>query len=306
MSTLSINYTWCGGVGMVFRVKRPNFVNPHRCETRVFLNGGLGNQLFQLAFGIEISKSRNSTLYLDTEYLENDTKRNYALDLFSFSPNQSLDPTNLDSLASLQNKECECEEVELRETNFHFTDFSDAYSKIGRIGLHGYWQSHLYFEKSAEFVRDVLTRCLPAQIDLNYGVMHIRRGDFLKDPRTREFHGILGVQYYVKASNLIPGDIKKVFVVSDDIKEAQLIALEVSRIFPQIAFELFEDSADEMASLSLMANAKLVITANSSFSWWGSFLGKPKMVIAPRDYFSAKILRMNNTADLYPREWYLL
>ena len=54
----------------------------------VKLSGGLGNQMFQYAFGIALSKKTNSKLIFDKSFLKkksrnaNYTLRNYELDIF--------------------------------------------------------------------------------------------------------------------------------------------------------------------------------------------------------------------------------
>jgi len=66
-----------------------------------------------------------------------------------------------------------------------------------------------------------------------------------------------------------------------------------------------EDPSD-CIDISLMRKCRHNIIANSTFSWWGAFLGeqKNKIVIAPRNWYNNKpdfILR-----DLIPSEWILI
>ena len=53
--------------------------------------------------------------------------------------------------------------------------------------------------------------------------------------------------------------------------------------------------------LRLMASCRHAIIANSSFSWWGAWLGtnERKVVVAPRRWF----VRGPATPNLFPEGW---
>lgn len=291
---------------MRLKLKKKENEDNHKCQTTVYLNGGLGNQLFQFANGIEISRTRTSSLYLDTRYLDQDVKRDYALDIFEIPQNKSFELSGSRmSLTSHDNK-CTCEPIQIMESDFFYSDYTSQVHHKGHLFLHGYWQSPLYFRKSSELIKNFLNQSLDSQIETNYAVMHIRRGDFLSDSRTREFHGILDLEYYSRAVRIISKEINKIYLVSDNLSEASKILSKLAVLFPQNDFILTEESMSEKECISIMAYASFVITANSSFSWWGSYLGLEKTVIAPRNYFSSKTLRINNITDLYPTGWILI
>lgn len=291
---------------MQFRLKKHGSRNDHKCQTTIYLNGGLGNQLFQLAFGIEISRARKSTLYLNTTQLDLDIKRNYSLDVFGFPQNESFEFSGSRITLISQPEKCNCEPIEIRETNFFYSDQSGQFLKNGNLSVSGYWQSPLYFEKNSDLITNFLNQWLSPQIETNYAVMHIRRGDFLNDTRTHKFHGILDIDYYARAVKLISKEVKKVYLISDNFKEATKILIQISDLYPGIEFILTDASMSEVSCISLMAHANVAIIANSSFSWWASYLGLKKSVIAPRRYFSEKTLRINNISDLYPSGWILI
>ena len=110
----------------------------------VKLMGGLGNQMFQYAFGYWVSKKTNRKLYLDTSFLTNKNQpegfiyRNYDLDVF-----------NLEG-SVIEKFEEKYEIIKQDWNSLHKIEFGLIYkiitSKSENIYLDGYWQSPKYFD----------------------------------------------------------------------------------------------------------------------------------------------------------------
>ena len=47
------------------------------------------------------------------------------------------------------------------------------------------------------------------------------------------------------------------------------------------------------------------IIANSSYSWWGAWLGGENLVIAPKNWFGQE-LNYKNTEDVYCDNWVVM
>ena len=135
--------------------------------------------------------------------------------------------------------------------------------------------------------------------------MHIRRGDFAKEKSTRDYHGLLEYPYYSRALDLLRLRTQNIDVVSDDFQNAKALINELG-IKSKHSFTLRADLKDEITTLALFVMSKQIITANSSFSWWGAYLSSDAQIVAPRNYFSNSILRLNNVCDLYPEGWILV
>ena len=61
----------------------------------------------------------------------------------------------------------------------------------------------------------------------------------------------------------------------------------------------FSEGNSEIDDLNMMAGCKGIIIANSSFSWWGAFLGdQNKKVIAPKEWFTDTNMKVN-----LPKQW---
>lgn len=170
------------------------------------------------------------------------------------------------------------------------------------VDIMGYFQSEKYFKHIEEKIRKDFTfqssisnSCLEYKNknlpDKNIISLHIRRTDYLTD---KNFN-CLSIEYYKDALKLLPQ--LPVIVISDDIEWCKNIFTDERFTFSPFASP-FED-------LCLMSLCDYHVTANSSFSWWGSWLAKSKQTIAPKKWFSGEFSNWN-TKDLYLSEWIVL
>jgi hypothetical protein len=268
----------------------------------VKLKGGLGNQLFQYAFGTFLCKQRNESLKLDISSLgsSKDTKREFKLDKFNIK-------TNIASQKEIN--------------KYKPSDFSDfLHKKILRqfnIGwkstllqskstyFEGYWQSYKYFTAirnqllSEITLKNTITNIYQEFLEKiknsNSIAIHIRHGDFIKN----KSHGICDINYYQNAIEIIKNKITNptLFIFSDDIP---WVKQNLKTDLP--IFYIFQTDPDEVQELMLMSQCQHQIIANSTFSWWGAWLNQNpnKIVIAPKKW--------NNRYQKYykyllPDEW---
>jgi len=131
--------------------------------------------------------------------------------------------------------------------------------------------------------------------------VHVRRGDYVSDKRTNEFHGCCGTDYYAKALTYVmdrcPDPVFYVF--SDDIEW-----VSAHMTFPGKTVYVKSDPQAPAADMHMMSRCSHQIIANSSFSWWGAWLNNDpnKIVVAPRRWFADE-LHNANTKDLIPESW---
>ena len=289
----------------------------------VKLMGGLGNQLFQYAFGRALSIEKGDKLKFDlTAYSKQGKKefitpRTYALDQFNLtdfkfaSENEIMKFKTIrryNFFGSFQAKINNYRFKTVEETAFNFHKVSNLKGK--NFYFEGYWQTEKYFKHVENVVRRefVLKEAfsiedLPITKEVrscNSISLHIRRGDYVTSSDTNNFHGVCSLEYYAKAVDLISQKISKpiFYVFSDDIDWArQNIKVDFETKF--IADLNLKDCQEMM----LMSYCKHNITANSSFSWWGAWLNqnKNKMVVVPFNWFANKEL---DTTDLIPKGWH--
>lgn len=147
-----------------------------------------------------------------------------------------------------------------------------------------YVQSPWYFQDYQDEIRTLygvgVTR-------IDQVAIHVRRGDYVGNPF---YVDLMKTDYYEKAMALFPNADFLVF--SDDIEWCK-----EQPIFQAKNIE-FSEGNDEITDLNLMASCKGVITANSSYSWWGGFLSKGP-VVAPKKWYADG----NNSRTECPKEW---
>jgi Glycosyl transferase family 11 len=159
----------------------------------------------------------------------------------------------------------------------------------------GYFQSDRYFRDYAEDVR-ALFRFAPAQLtrpaqrweqaireSLRPTVaVHVRRGDYLAK---RTVHTNLHRTTYYRDAVRALADLVRakyfLFVFSDDIGWCRAHPL-----FPRTEPVTYVARFDAYTDLYLQTLCDHHIIANSTFSWWGAWLGQAKsLVIAPAHWF---------------------
>lgn len=137
-----------------------------------------------------------------------------------------------------------------------------------------YVQDPEYFDHCADEVKKMFSGGI-SKIDMV--AIHVRRGDYVGNPF---YVNLMETPYYRDAMAMFPDADFLVF--SDDIEWCKK-----QKIFEGCEFS---EGKDELEDLNLMASCKAVITANSSFSWWGAYLSEGK-VVAPKDWYSDGIIR---------------
>jgi hypothetical protein len=289
----------------------------------VRLMGGLGNQMFQYAFGYALAKRLNATLLLDKTFLEyrpdgiTYTPRNYELDAFQlnavfadeqlvYSCRHELDDANQRRLRKLFplffNPRCYLEQGKKYNPQANYLK--------APVYLQGYWQSEKYFIDYADQVRAAF---IPAKTpsELNLQLLddivkapsvsiHVRRGDYISLPSAGNYHGTCSVEYYEAAAQHIVErtGAERFFIFSD---EPDWVKKNIRLPYPAV-YVSHNAGKNSHWDIYLMQHCTHHIVANSSFSWWGAWLNaRPgKMVIAPAQWFRDEDANAN---DIVPPSW---
>ncbi len=282
--------------------------------------GGIGNQMFQYAAGRALSLSTNQVHWLDlNDFFDYKLHNGFELDrVFNINEIKSSTDTTDNLLGWRANPLAKkillrSQFARLRGQSFivepHFNYWPEFFELKRDCYLYGYWQSERYFKNIETIIRQDFSFKQPLnefnqQIATDIAKMesvslHVRRGDYVNDPKTTATHGICSISYYVNAINYIANQINNpvFYIFSDDIDWVKK-NLQINFPHTYIAHNRGVESYNDMHLMSL---CKHHIIANSSFSWWGAWLNPSpnKLVIAPKNWFATE----TNTADLLPRNW---
>jgi hypothetical protein len=172
------------------------------------------------------------------------------------------------------------------------------------VDLFGYYQSEKYFKHIEDEIRKDFTfkkEVLDLSLDFfknfeNTKVisLHIRRGDYVVNSN----HPVQTIEYYEKALEYFD-DTLPVLVFSDDSEWCKQ-----QELFIPDRFMISEENSTD-ADLCLMSLCKYHIIANSSYSWWGSWLAKSQRTIAPKKWFDGDCIN-HSTQDLYCSDWIII
>lgn len=152
------------------------------------------------------------------------------------------------------------------------------------------WTSWKYFSEVDDEIRaafkfkpfsDVKNIMIQKKIlDKNSVAVHVRRGDYLK---SRALGGLVDIDYYLESLDMISDLVEKpnFFIFSDDPEWVSKILL--NKVSAPVEHITWNCGSRSYLDMHLMSLCRHHIIPNSSFSWWGAFLGKhdQQVVIAP-------------------------
>jgi hypothetical protein len=305
-------------------------------QTVVYLTGGLGNQLFQLACGLyfrgknellldaRLGKPRknNSGLPEITSFalpesvsVRSDTYENRLVArCTNFMLRQGISPRNFEKIPgffSITKKICAVflsfyYKTFVRISVSRNIGFSEIDVKKEKSFLLGYFQTYIWASDPSvkSILRNLSLSTLCNEVEFYKAlsisekplVVHFRLGDYLAE----EAFGLPSTAYYKAAISEFwkTGKYNKIWAFSDEPEKAQLI---------------FSDALDEnirwipdidnsaAKTLEVMRFGHGYIIANSTFSWWGAFLTYQYdvEVIAPIPWFRG----MADPAEMIPPHW---
>jgi hypothetical protein len=287
-------------------------------KTEVFLAGGLGNQLFQLAIAIQHAKGDKVFAHVSKSNIKLDEDGRADVEKFDLPENVVF--VHQEPKSQIQVK---IWRALLRLSNSSITKppkyiykqlwkcaviaFKKTYNYEGQIVSEwmysrGYYDTSLeslfvgYFQ-SSKVLEGINLKFLDAPVieknsyylelekiasKRDVVAIHIRRGDYINESK----FGLLQVEYFAKVMEQIEHQTKRCefWLFSDDAAtiENQL------RLATKLNFRVISTSLlDTVMTFSIMRKASKYIISNSSFSWWASTRDaeNPAEVYAPFPWF---------------------
>ncbi|MFB9974854.1 alpha-1,2-fucosyltransferase [Allobacillus sp. SKP2-8] len=287
--------------------------------------GGLGNQMFQVAFAKALSMEYNEKIYLDTSVYQHYKIRDFSAfhlsisNSFNYIEDAKLTFTNKLFLKVSQKAYRAYQKIvrelikddRFGERPFQLLTKKGLYYNFDRFFYHlpennssvkciyGYFQSEQYFIKYKDQIRSEMKvktpvtenekKILDEISSCNAVGVSMRLGDdYLNSPSLN----VCNEDYYYKAMDRMYNENKDVvfYIFSDNINRAKK---NFNFKYKVRYIEGFKD----YESLRLLYSCNHFIISNSSFSWWGAYLSdnQDKVIISPNKWYNF----MKEKPDIY-------
>ena len=258
--------------------------------------GGLGNQLFSYAAARRLAIVNNAELRIDhlSGFRSDKFSRQYALHYFNIpqnlvSPREAFVSYGRISRALVRKLSRLLPfswRPYLREEQNDFDERLVNLKLCGNVYLEGYWQSEGYFQDVQQQIREDLKVTSPISPDAVAMSRHIEQVEAISvHVRRLQIDHPLEPDYYFRAVEYMKARIERphFFVFSDSPGWAQ-----ASLRFDAHATFVTQAPGDDSGcmDLRLMSLCKHFIIANSTFSWWGAWLGtNPNKIVTSPSFF---------------------
>lgn len=289
--------------------------------------------MFQYAAGKSLAIRLGTALKLETSLLRHSSNRPYLLKHYNIEEKfvsnregyavsgipitffQKLHNRVVEKFANynqiqkiLKSKMFQYQLSSYKEPHYHYD--KNLMRLNDNVCIEGYWQSERYFIDISDTIKKEFTvknriegkdRKILEMIESNNSVaIHFRRGDYIPLNGKEDYHGICDIDYYLRAVDYLINRVNNphYFIFSDD---CEWVKKKCSFLNPVTVVDHNEvEKCHE--DMRLMAMCKHNIMANSTFSWWGSWLNPNhrKIVIAPMKWF---VNKTNRLKDLIPEKW---
>lgn len=260
--------------------------------------GRFGNQLFRIGTIIGESMKRNVDYYIPIEW-EHANKF-----------------PNLKNVISVNEIRKQITSVH-RESKFGYHIIPET---SGILELVGYFQSCKFFEgfeddvrNSLKFSEELLQKSLSRMSNGTTKLcVHIRWGDVYDRVRNgghkgvENFHPVMTLQYYEQAISYVLNEreINEILVFTDNTDTKEFIEGKFEKFGVNVVY--FDYSDDFITDFICQSLCDHFIIANSTFSWWSSFLGsnENKIVCCPKeeDWFGHSYSHYDRST-LLPLNW---
>lgn len=286
------------------------------------LIGGLGNQMSQVAYSAILAKKINKKLYIDNTSYHNYKIRPCSIQKFKLD-------NNIEFYKDYDN--FKYKQLRLSQKSYHLIQYifgkrkqmgkkwykffakmghyysfdSDYYGfpnpKKKVVDVYGYFLAEEYFHENKDYIKKIFIlddkyisenakEYYSSIVNCSCSVaISIRlQDDYLKS----NVHNVCTKEYFLQAIQVIQEKFPDAyfFVFADDIERAKGLELNIP--------STYIENMSDVEGMFLLTKCNHYIISNSSFSWWGAYLGEysEKVILAPKKW-------MNNSID-YSSKYY--
>lgn len=274
----------------------------------IYIKGGIGNQLFQYAFGKFIADKRGKEIQLDISWYNN-SDRIFGLNDFNINANIVYKQNN-NIIKKIKYYAYKFNLIiKQRILRKHNIGYSKKILSSKANYFDGYFQSYKYLEPLRELLLKEITLKDFQNLNQSYPLIksieetesvfvHIRRGDYVHNPKARAAHLVCTPEYYILAMQVVRSKLHlpHFFLFSDEIDWVK------DHIQGDDITYVSDPKYRASEELIIMSKAKHAIISNSSFSFWAAWLmqNPSKIVIAPKIWNRRY---QKYYADLLPLDW---
>ena len=279
----------------------------------VFFQGGLGNQLFQLAAGLDATEGNPERLILDFTLLKRSGTIRSA-EILNLLKTEKFHSIHLQRrIYVLPLKIIRSIGLRIRFARNLISMFGffvegkkldnnlllNARKYPGSSLLLGYFQtshSALHMRKEIMSVLRKDELFITTLSRQKYLFIHIRRGDYIE---WKNSYGVISEKTLIEIGNKIikKSTILKTLVASEDSDVASRVrdALNLDNNL----IECVPPEATGIELLRIISNAKILVLANSSLSWWGAFFNSNQ----PDTYYPLPWFKSEQDSELILENW---
>ncbi len=251
----------------------------------VRLLGGLGNQLFQVAFAHRLVQLGHRDVVLETSSFRrsrSDTPRVLEVDGTATGLRMVSMPWPLEVATR-----------RLREP-WHLHERAPGDDVLDRVSartrlITGYYQNWQLAEATAEPMARVFAHHThPVAPRSSFVAVHSRLGDYLAKPATLQYHGVTSPRWLLDRARGLQRELGAEHVRVFTDSPGHFVALAGDAMSDDL---VFDESAQAWDVISSMQHAQGFVISNSTLSWWAAFasrhfVGADAPVIAPLPWFA--------------------
>ena len=285
----------------------------------IFLNGGTGNQLFQLLACENIAKIHNRDPFYSEHFLGG--IRN--LETADAASKLGINKISHSQLIGMKL---------IEEKSLCYPPLFNMYPEYDLLPdedliLSGFFQN---YRMHSQFAVDNLR-----EFFFNFKIPSFLKGENFISLHLRELHASTGsnpletvdnlsIKYYKRAIDLIDEDInlnkkigiKKAILFTDMFKDKSksLLYKPIRKLLESKGYEVIlgdDLCKNTLEIIALMSRANFVICSNSTFSWWGAYMSNGKKICPIFSFWETNLLTPDNWIQIHdgnnnPKTWHKL